>query len=111
MTMFALLNKTFENAQNPNVVDAVLNRLNMRNPRRRAGESGNPPQRRKILFESLEPRLLLSADLLPGAAQTTQTDQQAADSTYYQTTATPQINWSSQSVTLDSPLYTTGVVG
>lgn len=108
--MFALLNKTFENAQNPNVVDAVLNRLNMRNPRRRAGESGNPPQRRKILFESLEPRLLLSADLLPGAAQTTQTDQQAADSTYYQTTATPQINWSSQSVTLDSPLYTTGVV-
>lgn len=108
--MFALLDKTFENVQNPNVVNAVLNRLNMRNPRRRALESGNPPQRRKILFESLEPRLLLSADLVPGAGQTTQTDQQGADSTYFQTTATPRINWSSQSVTLDAPLYTSGMV-
>jgi subtilase family serine protease len=110
MTMFALLNKTFENAQNPNAMDAVLHRLNMRNPRRRTVANDNPPQRRKILFESLEPRLLLSADLLPGAGQATQTDQQAADATYYQTTDTPQINWSSQGVTLDAPLYTSGMV-
>ncbi len=108
--MFALLNKTFENSQKSNVVDAVLSRLNMGGLRRRTGQRGNPPQRRKILFESLEPRLLLSADLLPGAGQAAQADQQTPESAFSHTAHTPQINWSAQSVMLDAPIYTTGVV-
>ena len=53
--MFALLGRSVENAKNSHVVDAVLARLNLRSLRRRH-EHEAPPQRRKILFESLEPR-------------------------------------------------------
>ncbi len=107
--MFALLGRSVENAKNSHVVDAVLARLNLRSLRRRH-EHEAPPQRRKILFESLEPRLLLSADLLPGAVQSPQAAQQPADIQYAPTANSPQIHWSAQSMALDAPLYTNGMV-
>ncbi|MEW5770787.1 MAG: Ig-like domain-containing protein [Pseudomonadota bacterium] len=50
---------------NPAVLQAALSRFFMRKAPARNLE--RPPQRRKILFESLEPRLLMSADFNPVA--------------------------------------------
>jgi RHS repeat-associated protein len=73
LIMSTLLHKASDQSINHNVVQKILSRLNMRSMKRRV-EFVQPPQRKKILFEGLEPRLLMSADLTPGAVATTVND-------------------------------------
>ncbi|MBU1666575.1 MAG: pre-peptidase C-terminal domain-containing protein, partial [Gammaproteobacteria bacterium] len=58
--MFAMPTLFAGNKVNPAIFQAALSRFFRRATQRKA--FARPPQRRKILFESLEPRLLLSAD-------------------------------------------------
>lgn len=108
--MFALLNKSIERARHHHLVDNLLDRHHARAQRRRSGLQ-LPPQRRKILFESLEPRLLMSADLLPGAVQGAQNPDAPVN---VQVTPpspnTPQINWTAPLTTGDAPLYASSMV-
>ena len=61
--MIALPKLFAGNKVNPNVFRAALTRFFRRASPVRSTEL--PPQRRKILFESLEPRVLMSADFMP----------------------------------------------
>ncbi len=63
--MFAMPTLFAGNKVNPNVFQAALSRFFRRGDKHRQIE--RPPQRHKILFESLEPRLLMSADFNPVA--------------------------------------------
>ena len=67
--MIAMPKLFSDNKVNPNVFQAAIARIFKRSwAGNSAGKrSERPPQRRKILFESLEPRLLLSADFMPAA--------------------------------------------
>lgn len=111
--MFALIQKSLERARQHQLLDALLDRQQARSPHRRTARQ-HPPQRRKILFESLEPRLLLSADLLPGATAVTQ-DPLPPQVTLQLSTPTastaPQIHWTAPLVTGDTPLYASSLVG
>jgi hypothetical protein len=107
MTMFALITKSLEHVRQHTLLDQLLDRQPTRSLHRRAARL-HPPQRRKILFESLEPRLLLSADLLPG---TVPTGPLAPDIHLTPPAATsPQIRWTAPVSTGDAPLYASSMV-
>ena len=63
--MIALPKLFAGNKVNPNVFQAAISRFLRRAAPKKPAEQ--PPQRRKILFESLEPRVLMSADFMPVA--------------------------------------------
>ncbi|MDP2433554.1 MAG: Ig-like domain-containing protein [Pseudomonadota bacterium] len=63
--MFAMPSLFAGNKVNPAIFQAALSRFFR--PDRQRGKARQPPQRRKILFESLEPRLLMSGDFNPVA--------------------------------------------
>ena len=110
--MLALIQKSFESARQHALLDKLLDRRHQHHgPRRRAGRI-HPPQRRKILFESLEPRLLLSADLLPGSVQAPQDG--AALPIQVQLTpsaiSAPQIRWMAPVSTGDTALFANSMV-
>jgi|GEM_PF-1710728 len=111
--MFALIQKSLERARQHQLLDTLLDRQPARSPHRRATRL-HPPQRRKILFESLEPRLLLSADLLPGATAGTQQPPPPQVTLQLATptaTTPPQIHWTAPLLTGDAPLYASSLVG
>lgn len=91
------------------LVDTLLSRLNRHRVGRQTTRKG-PPQRKKILFESLEPRLLLSADLQPGSGQFAGPIAPPADIVHLQTSNTPRINWSQQATSGNAPLYSSSFV-
>ena len=109
--MSALHHPSLERVREHQLLDQLLDRGQTRSPHRRAARL-HPPQRRKILFESLEPRLLMSADLLPGAtapAQDTLPPQVAVHLSAPASTG-PQIRWSAPLATGDAPLYASSMV-
>ena len=67
--MIAMPKLFTDNKVNPNVFQAAIARFFKRTwaSNGASKRAEQPPQRRKILFESLEPRLLLSADFMPAA--------------------------------------------
>ncbi|MBK8119039.1 MAG: LEPR-XLL domain-containing protein [Sulfuritalea sp.] len=90
MIMFSLLSQTVEIAKNKRFVEAVLGCMKFGTPWRRP-KNPLPAQRKKILFESLEPRLLLSADLLPGAVP--DSGGESAGVMAFTESSSPQINF------------------
>ena len=108
--MLALINKSLERARHHHLVDKLLDRQHLRAQRRRASLQ-LPPQRRKILFESLEPRLLMSADLLPGAVQSAQNPDAPVNVQVTPPSPTgPQINWTTPLTAGDAPLFASSLV-
>ena len=109
--MFALINKSIERVRQHALLDHLLDRQHTASTHRRQARL-HPPQRRKILFESLEPRLLLSADLLPGTVATPPEGPLSPNVHLTPpSSASPQIRWTAPITTGDAALYASSLVG
>lgn len=109
--MYALLQPSLERIRQHALLDQLLDRRQHRGSHRRAARM-QPPQRRKILFESLEPRLLMSADLLPGVSPQAQDPLPPQVAVHLAApSAGPQIRWTAALATGEAPLYASGLVG
>ncbi|MBL8338417.1 MAG: Ig-like domain-containing protein, partial [Rhodoferax sp.] len=109
--MSAMPPSTLERTRHHDLLDQLLSRRPARSLHRR-GARLHPPQRRRILFESLEPRLLMSADLLPGVTQPAQGGNLPPD-VQLATPASmaPEIRWTAPVSVGDTALFSSSLAG